>query len=77
MEEWEGPGQKGCSDKTATRDSKVSMAKHTGKEETAEKRRVCECWDHCGALGCCFCVGKAQKGRLGTAKPGFPRREWS
>lgn len=61
MEEWEGPGQKGSSNKTATRDSNASMAKHTGKEETAESRRVCECWDHCGALGCCFCVGRCRK----------------
>jgi len=51
MEEWEGPGQKGCSNKTATRDSSVSMAKRTGKEETAENRRVCECWDHWRAPG--------------------------
>ena len=51
MEEWEGPGQKGCSNKTATRDSNVSMAKRTGKEETAENRRVCECWDHWRAPG--------------------------
>ena len=77
IEEWEGPGQKGSSNKTATRDSKVSMAKHTGKEETAEKRRVCECWHHSGALGCCLRVGKVQKGRLGTARPGFPCQEWS
>lgn len=33
------------------RDSNVSMAKHTGKVETAENRRVCECWDHWRALG--------------------------
>ncbi|KAI4539114.1 hypothetical protein MG293_010506 [Ovis ammon polii] len=40
MEEWEGPGQNGWSNKTATRDSNVSMAKRTGKVETAENRRV-------------------------------------